>query len=251
MNAWRLVGRHYRVYRRDWLVFLTGFLEPVLYLLSIGVGVGALIRTFEVDGRPVAYAAFVAPAMLAVSAMNGAILDSTFNLFFRLRYARLYDTVLATPMTTRDVAIGEALWSLIRGGVYSLGFFVVMAAMGLVPSWWGLLAVPASLLVGFAFAGAAMYLTTFMTTWQDFEYVTLAMTPMTLFSATFFPVDALGTWGRWIVEATPLYRAVVLCRDLTLGHPGADTALSVVYLALMGMVGMWATRGRLDGLLRA
>jgi hypothetical protein len=141
--------------------------------------------------------------------MNGAILDSTFNIFFKLKFEKLYDAILATPMRVVDVARGEITWALLRGGVYSAGFLGVMLAMGLIQSWWALLALPATLLIGYAFAGVGMALTTFMRTWQDFEYVQLAIMPMFLFSATFFPVDAFEGPLRWVVEATPLYRGVV------------------------------------------
>lgn len=251
MNAWRLIARNGRAASRYWSVFLSGFAEPVLYLLSIGVGVGAMIGGFQVDGRTVGYAAFVAPAMLATSAMNGAVMDSTFNVFFRLRYTKLYDAILATPLTTRDVALGETGWSLLRGGVYSAAFLVLMTALGLTKSWWAVLALPATLVIGFAFAGVGMALTTYMRTWQDFEYVTLALTPMVLFSGTFFPVEALGPVWRWVVELTPLYRGVVLCRELTLGTPGVAAVVSVVYLAAGGTVGMLAAARRVDRLLRA
>ena len=144
--------------------------------------------------------------MLAASAMNGALLDSTFNFFFKLKYNKLFDQMLATPLTTTDVARGELTWSLLRGGIYSLAFLLVMVAMGLVGSWWAVLAVPAALLIGFAFGGACMALTTYMRSWQDFDYVTLGTLPLFLFSATFFPITAFPTWLQWVVEVTPLYR---------------------------------------------
>lgn len=249
MIAWRLVSRHYFVYRRDWLVFLTGFLEPILYLLSIGIGVGAMITSFDVGGRTIAYAAFVAPAMLATSAMTGAILDSTYNLFFRMKYAKLYDAVLATPMTTTDIAVGEATWALMRGGIYSAGFLVVMTALGLATSWWALLALPATLLIGFAFAGVGMWLTTHFKSWQDFEWVTLGMVPMMLFSGTFFPVESLSGPARWLIEVTPLYRGVVLCRELCTGWLTWASVASIGYLVLLGLVGMLGARRRLGILL--
>lgn len=249
MIAWRLVGRHYLVYRRDWLVFLTGFLEPVLYLLSIGIGVGAMVTGFDVGGQRIGYAEFVAPAMLATSAMTGAVMDSTFNMFFRMKYARLYDAVLATPMTTTDVAIGETTWALIRGGIYSAGFLAIMAALGLASSWWALLALPATLLIGFAFAGLGMWVTTHFTSWQDFEYVTLAMVPMMLFSGTFFPVESLSGPLRWLIEVTPLYRGVVLCRELCTGLLTPASVVSIAYLAVFGAVGMYGARRRLGILL--
>lgn len=249
MNGWRLVERNVLVYRRSWVVFLTGFLEPVFYLFSIGVGVGALVRGFEIGGRLIGYAAFVAPAMLATSAMNGAVMECTYNIFFRLRYAKLYDAVLATPMTTRDVASGETTWALLRGGTYSAAFLAVMASMGLVESWWGLLALPATLIIGLGFAGVGMWLTTFMKSWQDFEFIALAMMPMILFSGTFFPVQAYPDWVRWIVEATPLYRGVVLCRELTTGLVTSASLVSVGYLIVLGVGGMVLARRRLDTLL--
>ncbi len=244
-----LLYRNYLSYRAAWFVFLSGFLEPVFYLFSIGIGVGQLIESFEFNGQTVEYAAFVAPAMLAASAMNGALLDSTFNFFFKLKFTKLYDQILATPMTTVDVARGEIAWSLLRGGIYSAGFLVVMAAMGLIGSWWALLALPATLLIGFAFGGACMALTTYMRSWQDFEYVTLATMPMFLFSATFFPVTAFPDPVRWVVELTPLYRCVVLCRELTTGALSYGSLFSVAYLVAMGLAGLWVVRRRLDSLL--
>jgi lipooligosaccharide transport system permease protein len=249
VGPWRLVHRNYLAYRRNWVFFLTGFLEPVLYLFSIGVGVGELVEAFEVNGRTIAYASFVAPGMLAASAMNGAIIDSTYNIFFKLKYEKLYDSILATPMSTVDVARGEITWALLRGGVYSGGFLLVMATMGLVESWWALLALPATLLIGFAFAGAGMALTTFMKSWQDFEYVQLAILPMFLFSATFFPVDAFPEALRLVIELTPLYRGVVLCRELTTGALSWGSAVSVAYLLAMGVLGLLVARRRLDTLL--
>ena len=247
--SWQLVVRNYLVHRRSKVYFLTGFLEPVLYLFSIGVGVGQMVGGFEFNGRTVEYAAFVAPGMLAASAMNGAVLDSTFSVFFKLKYEKLYDAVLATPMRPIDVARGEITWALIRGGLYSTGFLLVMVAMGLVESWWALLAMPATLLIGFAFAGAGMALTTFMKSWQDFGFVQLAIIPMFLFSASFFPVTAFDGVLRWVVEVSPLYRAVVLTRELTTGALSLDSAISVVYLVAMGLVGLMVATRRLGTLL--
>ncbi len=246
---WLLLQRNLLVFRRAWKVFLTGFLEPVFYLLSIGIGVGQLIDSFEFNGQAIPYAEFVAPGMLAASAFNGALLDSTYNVFFKLRYDKLYDQMLATPLTTSDIARGEIVWGQLRGGIYSGAFLVVMAALGLIQSWWALLALPAALLIGFAFSAVFMGLTTYMTSWQDFEKITLVQLPMFLFSATFFPITAFDGWLRWVVEVTPLYRGVVLCRELTTGALSWASAVSVVYLVVMGLVGMMLVRRRLATLL--
>lgn len=244
-----LLQRNYLVYRDAWKLFLTGFLEPVFYLFAIGVGVGQLIDTFELNGRQIPYAEFVAPGMLAASAFNGALLDSTYNVFFKLRFEKLYDQVLATPLRTVDIARAEIAWGQLRGGTYSAAFLLVMAAMGLISSWWAVLALPAALLIGFAFSAVCMALTTYMKTWQDFDKITLVQLPMFLFSATFFPITSFDGWLRWLIECTPLYRGVVLCRELTTGAISWASAVSVVYLVLMGLAGMALVRRRLDRLL--
>jgi lipooligosaccharide transport system permease protein len=244
-----LVLRNYLVYRRYWKLFLSGFLEPVFYLFSIGIGVGQLIQSFELNGETIPYAAFVAPGMLAASAFNGALMDSTFSVFFKLKYDKLYDQMLATPLTTRDIARGEIAWGQLRGASYSAMFLLVMVAMGLVDSWWAILALPATLLIGFAFSAVCMSLTTYMKSWQDFDKITLVQIPMFLFSATFFPVTAFDGVLRWVVEATPLYRGVVLCRELTTGALSWASAVSVVYLVVMGLIGLAVVRRRLDKLL--
>lgn len=245
-----LVERNLRVYRRGWLLLVSGFFEPVFYLFSLGVGLGALVGDVDAGGgQRVPYAVFVAPAMLATSAMNGAVFDSTLNVFFKLKYARLYDSVLATPLGPRDVAVGEIAWAQTRGALYALMFMVVMAAAGLLRSWWALLALPATLLVGLAFAAVGMALTTWMRSWQDFDLVQLAVLPMFLFSATFYPLSTYPESVRWVVQALPLYHAVELVRGLCLGVLDPTMLGHVAYLVLMGLVGLVVAARRLERLL--
>ena len=249
-RTWKVVERNFLVYRRSWVMFLSGFLEPVFYLFSIGIGVGGLVGDFQLgDGTLIGYTAFVAPGMLASSAMNGAIFDSTYNIFFRFKYAKLYDAMLATPLRTWDLASGEITWALLRGTCYSAMFVLVMVAMGLAESWWTVLALPASMLIGFAFGGVGMALTTWMKSWQDFEYVQLAILPMFLFSATFYPLSTYPESVAWLVEATPLYQGVALVRDLTIGTVGTQDFVHATYLGLMGAVGLAVASRRLGVLL--
>ena len=148
-----LVERNLLVYRNGWAVLVSGIFEPIFYLFSIGIGIAALVGDVRLDdGTVVSYTAFVAPAMLASSAMNGAMYDATFNLFFKLKYNKLYDAVLSTPVTPVDVAVGEIGWALSRATFYAATFLVVMLVMGLIGSWWALLALPAVVLIGFSFA---------------------------------------------------------------------------------------------------
>lgn len=245
----RVLHRKYLVYRNSWIAFLTGFLEPVFYLFSIGIGVGKLVEAFSFHDHAIGYADFVAPGMLAAAAMNGAVFDATFNFFHHLKYDKVFIQWLATPVTTTDIARGEVSWTLVRGGVYSGAFILVMLAMGLLHSWWALLALPGSLLITGAFASVGMALTTYMRSWQDFDYVTLATLPMLLFSATFYPLTAYPAALQWLIELTPLYRGAILMRELTTGYLTWESAASVVYLVALTILGVGVVRRRLARLL--
>jgi lipooligosaccharide transport system permease protein len=248
--ARRLVERNIMSFHHQWTALATGFLEPVFYLFSLGIGIGALVRTVTTDGGSVvSYPAFVAPALLAASAMNGAVLDSTFNFFFKLKYAKLYDSVLATPMGPRDVAVGEVSWALLRGAIYSSLFFVVAILAGTVKSWWAILAVPCAVFISFTFAAVGMFATTFMRSWVDFDYVTLAIQPMFLFSATFFPLSTYAAPVQWLVQLTPLYHGVALERALMLGEVGPGILWHVLYLVVMGAIGLVGAARRIERLL--
>jgi lipooligosaccharide transport system permease protein len=245
-----LVERHARVYRHAWVMLLSGVAEPLFFLLSIGIGIGSLVGSVAGPaGHPVSFTSFVAPALLATSAMNGAVMDSTFNVFFRLKYAKLYDSALATPMRSGDIALGEIAWALIRGGLYALSFLVVMAVMGLIHTPWAAAALPAALLIGFGFAGAGMAATTFMSSWQHFEFVTLATLPMFLFSTTFYPLSVYPRPLQIAVECTPLFQGVTLIRALTLGPVTPALLWPVLYLGIMGLAGLALASRRISGLL--
>jgi lipooligosaccharide transport system permease protein len=249
-RAGLLIERNLMVYRRGWLLIVSGFFEPLFYLLSIGLGIGALVGAIPLgDGRFVPYTAFVAPALLASSAMNGAIYDSTFNVFFKLKYAKTYDAILATPVGVGDVAAGEIGWALIRGAIYAGTFLLVMLALGLVLSPWAVLAFPAALLIGFAFGAVGMAATSFMRTWQDFDMVSLVILPLFLFSATFYPVTTYPEPIRLLVELTPLYHGVALVRGLTTGALEPGMLVDAAYLAAMGLVGLAIASCRLERLL--
>ena len=245
-----IVERNAYVYRRTWLVLVSGFFEPLFYLLSVGLGVGAIVHTIGApNGHQIPYALFVAPALLAASSMNGAIYESTFNVFAKIHFEKTYDAILSTPVGVGDIALGEITWALIRGALYTIGFLGVMVVMGFVVSPWLLLALPAAALIGFAFAATAMAATTFMKTWQDFDKIQLVLLPLFLFSGTFYPVEAYPPVIRTIVEVTPLYQGVSLIRALTLGDVGAHLLVPVVYLSVMGLIGLVIVARRLDHLL--
>jgi len=250
-RATRLVERNLLVFRKGggWLVIVSGFYESLLYLLGIGIGVGALVPSVVQDGVAYKYAVFVAPALMASSSMQGAVNESVFNVYYKLRYARLYDAVLSTPLTMVDIALGEVGWALMRGVTYAAGFIVVMAALGLVQSPWAVFAVPAALLVSAAFAGAGIAATTFVRSWNDIAAVQLVVLPLFLLSATFYPLTTYPPAARVLVELTPLYHGVHLVRALSTGHLSADMLLDALYLIAMGTFGVLLASRRLTRLL--
>jgi lipooligosaccharide transport system permease protein len=236
--------------RRTWVAFVSGFFEPVFYLLALGRGLGSLVGdVVGPGGMPISYAAFIAPGLLAASAMNGAVFDSTYNVFFKLKYMRLYDAMLATPLGPVDIALGEIGWALLRGGIYVLGFLTLLAGFGLLLSPWALLALPAAVVVAFAFAAVGMAATSFMRSWQDFDLVTLVILPMFLFSTTFYPLTVYPRWLQVVVECLPLYHAVELMRGLTTGVVGLGMLGHLAYFAVMIAVGVTVAARRLGALL--
>jgi lipooligosaccharide transport system permease protein len=246
----RLVERNLYVYRHGWLVLLSGFFEPLFYLLGVGFGIGTLVGTvMGPGGEEIPYQLFVAPALLASAAMNGAINESTFNFFFKLNYDKTFVAILATPLSSGDIAVGELIWALIRGGLYAIGFLAVMLVLGLVVSPWIVLAFPAALLVGFAFGAVGMAATSFMKTWQDFDLIQLVVLPLFLFSATFYPIETYPEPIRIIVQLTPLYQGVDLIRSLTVGAISPVLLVHVAYLLVMGSIGLFVVARRLDKLL--
>jgi len=248
-RAAMLFERNYLVHRRVWVIIFSGFFEPLFYLLSMGVGLGHFIgKVPGPNGELVSYAAFIAPALLATAAMNGAIYDSS-GVFWKMKYQKVYDAVLSTPVGPAEVAVGEASWALFRGLLYGIAFLVTVAAFGLVESAWGLLALPAALLVGFAFAGAGVAAATYMRTWQDFELLGVVQLPMFLFSATFYPITVYPTAVQWVVRCTPLYNAIALMRALMLGAVGWYQLVNLVYLLVMGAIGITIAGRRIDRLL--
>ncbi|HXW32174.1 MAG TPA: ABC transporter permease [Acidimicrobiales bacterium] len=244
-----LVEHNVVLYRRAWIYLVTGFFEPFFYLLSIGLGLGHLVGSLRLGGQTLSYTEYVAPGLLASAAMNGAIIDATFQTFFKLKITRLYDSVLATPMSVPDVVVGELTWTLIRSGLYSGGFLVVMAGLGYVISPWVVLCYPGAILIGYAFSATGMAATSYMRSWQDFDKVSLSIIPLFLFSATFYPLSVYPEWLQWVVRCTPLYQGVALLRGLDAGLFTWSLLGHAVYLAAMGSLGLSVTARRFAQLL--
>jgi lipooligosaccharide transport system permease protein len=232
-----------------WLAVLSGFFEPVLYLLSFGYGLGHLIGKMPLqNGVVVSYAMYIAPGLLATSAMNGAIYDSTWNVFFKLKHDRIYEGMLQTSLGPLDVALGEISWALLRGLAYAIGFMCVVVPMGLIRDWWGVLAIPAAVLIAFGFASFGMGITSLFKSYQQMDFINVAMLPMFLFSGSFYPLTVYPGYLQGVIKALPLWQAISLVRDLTLGIVHTSLLFHVGYFLLMVVFGLTLTTKRLTKL---
>jgi lipooligosaccharide transport system permease protein len=215
-------------------VWASGLVEPFLYLLSIGIGIGHLVGKLPgPNGALVPYAAFVAPGLLATAAMNGAIYECTVNIFAKLHWQKLYDSVVSTPLSPGDIAVAEVGFATFRCALYASVFLGVMACFGDTHSWWALLCVPSATLVGAAFASAGFAASCYMRSWTDFDKVQLVAMPLFLFSAIFYPLSELPKWAQVTIEVLPLYQGVALCRQFSLGYPSASAVGHVSYLVAL------------------
>jgi lipooligosaccharide transport system permease protein len=243
-----IVERNLMVYRRTWIILFSGFFEPLFYLFFFVLPLSGIVDEITLRGQAVEYAAFVAPALLAASAMNGAFYDAT-NVFWKLRYGKVYDAMLSTPVSPKDVAVGETMWAIVRSLLYSAAFLTVIAVLGYVDSPWAILVLPACFVIGFGFAGAGIAAVTWMRNWKDFELINLVMLPMFMFSATFYPISVYPDAIEWLVKVLPLYHGIELIRALSTGAVAANQLLDVAYLAALGLVGMALAGRRIDKLL--
>lgn len=238
-RAGHVVERNLLVYRRAWMIPISGFFEPVFYLLAMAIGIGALVGELPgPDGRPISYVAFVAPGLLAASAMNGSLSESTYQLFLKLIDGKSYQGMLATPVDVDDLAAGEAAWSVVRGLAYCVGFLVMALFLGAILSWWAILALPAALLVCACFAAIGQVITGRAQTFNDLDVVGVIMLPMFLCSATFFPLSTYPGWAQAIVVVTPLYHGVALERGLTTGAVGWSLLGHVAYLVALTAIAL-------------
>jgi lipooligosaccharide transport system permease protein len=237
--AFRVVEYCARVYRRNWrgTMFFT-FFGPILFLGSMGMGLGAFVDSGVAADRAlggVPYAMFIAPGLLAATAMQAASFETTYPIMGRFRWNRVYHAMLATPIDVPSIVAGQLLWIGIRLTLITGAFFVVMTAFGLVASPLGLLAVVAGLMTGLAFAAPIMAFTATRRTDEGFSTIfRFVVIPLYLFSGTFFPVEQLPQPIQVAAWLTPTYHGVALARDLTLGR--AEPVFIVLHLAVLAFV---------------
>lgn len=249
-------GRPQVLLERGWLAFrsstwvpvFTGFVEPVLFLLAFGYGMGNLVGDISMSSTNIDYTMFIAPGLLATSAMNGAIYDSTWNVFWKLNESKLYKTMLSTPLGPLDIALGEITWALLRGLVYSIGFLTVVTVLGLTPSFWAVLAIPAASLVAFGFASFGMAITSFFKTYQQMGFVNFVLLPMTLFSGSLYPISIYPDWLEKLIMALPLWHGIELVRAFWFGNINSGIFIHILYFIVMIIIGLFVTSRRLRAL---
>ena len=237
--AFAVFMRNATDYRRTWwLDILPNFFEPVLYLLGLGIGLGYYMRE-GLEGKD--FIAWLAPGLTASAAMNGASFETTYNMFVRMTFAKLYDAYLATPAQIQDIAFGELLWAIVRAMMYGVVFLIVVSVMSLfgtsiVTSPWALLLPVMLALIGAMFALIGQLYTSCIRVIDLYSfYYTLWLTPLFLFSGIFYPVDRFAH-GEEIAWFTPLYHAVRVCRGLSHGEVTTSMWGSVVWMAVVSLV---------------
>ena len=249
-NARAVMGRGLLATRStNWIIVLTGVFEPIFYLLALGLGLGSYIgEVTDPLGNQIPYAAYIAPALLAVAAMNGAIYDSTWNVFFKMHFGKLYEGMLATRLGPLDVALGEISLALLRGAVYGFTFLVVMQFLGLNLSWTAILALPALVVIAFGFASLGMGITSYLKTFQQMDWIPFVLLPMFLLSSTFYPLSVYSQPVQWFIQALPLWHGIELVRGLTTGAIAPAMLAHLLYFLVMIAVGLFFTTRRLRAL---
>lgn len=240
-NTFDMISGASKMWYRNYIVFKHMFFksvapiifEPFIYLFGMGIGLGLYVR--EVEG--LSYIQYIAPGLMASTAMFGASYECTYNSFIRMRYEKSYDAILATPIETGDIVLGEIAWAATRGLISTTVFLAVIALFGLIDSWWALACLPIAFMAAFLFGIYGMTYTSLTPEITLFNYYfTLLITPLFLFSGIFFPITTLPSWAQLVAKFSPLYHFVELNRALITGRTGGSLWMSLVYLMVSVVV---------------
>jgi lipooligosaccharide transport system permease protein len=232
-HAFRVWQRHFKVYTKLYRSSIAlNFVEPVLYLAALGLGLGAYVK--EIDGMP--YINFIAPGIIASSAMFAAVYECTYGSYVRMEYQKTFDAILATPVNLSDLVAGELMWGASKSVLYGSIIIIVISAFGLVFSPLIILTVPFLFAAGLIFAEISMIFVAIVPGIDSFNYFyTLFMTPMFLFSGIFFPLDGLPPLVSKLAFFTPLYHLVNICRSFSGGNP-SSAAWDAVWVVAVAVI---------------
>ena len=239
--SWRFLRvweRNLVVYQKIWKVnFITPLLEPLFYIMAFGLGFSGLIGTVRYAGLALSYTAFIAPALIATAVMWNAFFETTYGSFVRMYYQKTFDGMLSTPLSLEEIIIAEIVWSATKAVGAAAVMLLVLGVLGYVRFPLGLLLIPVALLGGLAFGAVGMFFTGIVPTIDMFNLpIFLFVTPMFLFSGTFFPVSNLPLWAQPVALVFPLYHLTELARYFSLGARETPPVLSILYLLLFFVI---------------
>ncbi|MBP2662814.1 MAG: yadH [Firmicutes bacterium] len=234
MAAIRIFARHMAVFRKIWFTnIMFNFIEPLLYLTAMGYGLG----TFVQDMEGMTYLQYIAPGMVASSAMFAASFECTYGSFIRLHYQKTFQAMLAGPVTVRDIVAGDIMYATFKSMVFGLVILTVISGLGQVQSWWALF-IPLFLVIpGLTFSLLAICYTGITANIDNFNYyITLFLTPAYLFSGVFFPINSMPGWVEVVAWINPIFHSVEVCRAMALGNINPGLLVHAGVLALFAMV---------------
>jgi lipooligosaccharide transport system permease protein len=241
--TWRFIRvwqRNWFVYLKTWKInFLPPLLEPVFYLLAFGAGLGYLVGQVPYGSQAVSYTAFIAPGLLAINIMQNAFFETTYASYVRMYYQKTFDAIMATPLTVEEIILGEIFWGASRSLMATALMMTILSFFGLLSFPSALLILPVALLGGLAFGSVGMCFTALMPNIEAFNLpVFLFITPMFLFSGTFFPLDPLPAWAKILAWIFPLTHVVELTRALALDTLSPDKFFNLLYLVAFTLVAL-------------
>jgi lipooligosaccharide transport system permease protein len=239
--SWRFIRvwqRNLTVYRTSWKInFLPPFLEPLFYLIAFGVGFSGLIGNIHYETGQVSYVSFIAPALIAINMMNNSFFENTYGSFVRMYYQKTFDAMMSTPLNADEIIIGEIVWGATKSLIGTVIMLIVISFFGLVSYPAALLIIPVSFLGGIAFGAVGMYFTGLVKTIDLFNLpVFLFVTPMFLFSGTFFPLNGLPLWAQQVALVLPLTHLVNVVRALNYGIFNWDVLAGLCYLTVFSLI---------------
>jgi lipooligosaccharide transport system permease protein len=234
----RVWERNFTVYRKTWKIsFLPPLLEPLFYILAFGVGLGVLVGRVLYHNSEVSYVAFIAPALIAITIMYSAFFENTYASFVRMYYQKTFDAIMATPISLEEIITGEIIWGATKSVIATLTMLGVISMFGIISYPHGLLIIPLAFLGGIAFGSIGMFFTGIVPTIEIFNLpIFLFITPMFLFSGTFFPIDNLPFWVQKLAVLLPLTHLVDLSRSLSFGYVGINLLWNVGYLLVFSVI---------------
>ncbi len=237
-RAWRVWQRNFDVYRQTWKInFIPPLLEPLLYLLAFGVGLGSLVKDVQFEGAAVPYLTFIAPGLVATAIMNHGFFETTYASFVRMYYQKTFAAILSTPLSLEDVILGEIAWGATKSLFAGAIMLAIAVAWGLIPLAAALAILPVAFLAGLAFSGLGMCFTAVVKNIEMFNFpVFLFITPMFLFSGVFFPLTSLPGWAQHLANALPLTFLVSAVRGLALGKFHSLQAFQLIGLLAIAVV---------------